>query len=423
MLKFETNDKGSAKLVVIGIGGGGGNAVNRMIESQLEGVEYIAINTDAQDLAGNKADVKIRIGDKITGGLGAGGLPEKGQASAEESISDIENAIKGADMVFITAGMGGGTGTGAAPIVAKLSRELGILTVGIVTRPFSFEGKKRGTNADLGIQYLKKYVDSLVVIPNDKLLLIADRSTTVEDALMLANDVLKQGVQGITDIITRPGLINVDFADIRTVMASRGIAHMGAGVGVGENKVADAVKSAIENPLLETSINGSRAVLLNITGGYDLSLLEVNEAADQIEQAADKDVVLIFGTAVYEEMSDEMRITVIATGFDETQVEAPQVMQQGTPEMAVPTPEVVPEAADAYVPAVEEGALDGAAAPSDGFGLSFINKMKDSEVTGEQFGFKPISEPQQESLPYADTEPEENGNPSRFSVPDFLKRD
>jgi cell division protein FtsZ len=316
MLQFEAKDRAPAKIIVIGIGGGGGNAVNWMIESGLEGVEFAAINTDVQDLESSRADIKIAIGEKVTGGLGAGRNPEKGQSAAEENVQEIEEAIKGADMVFVTAGMGGGTGTGAAPIVARLARELGILTVGVVTKPFSFEGKKCRDNAELGIGYLREFVDALVVVPNDKLLLITDKNTTIEQSFKLANEVLRQGVQAITDIITQSGLINVDFADVKTVMANRGMAHMGVGHGEGDNRVADAVKQAIENPLLETSINGAQAILLNVTGGYDLSLLDVNEAAEQIEQAADKDVILIFGTAVYKELEDEINITVIATGFE-----------------------------------------------------------------------------------------------------------
>jgi cell division protein FtsZ len=317
ILKFEQNDISFAKIVVVGIGGGGGNAINRMIDAEIPGVEFVAINTDKQDLENSLAETKIQIGERVTGGLGAGGNPEKGQASAEESADEIENALKGADMVFITAGMGGGTGTGAAPIVAKISKDMGILTVGISTRPFSFEGKKRRDNAELGINYLRKYVDSLVVIPNDKLLLISDAHTSVESALTMANEVLKQGVQAITDIIAKEGLINRDFADVRTVMSNRGIAHIGVGYGNGETRVGDAVKGAIESPLLETSINGAKAVLLNISGGYELGMLEVSEVSDQIEQSVDSDAIVIIGIYVYEELGDDMKVTVIATGFDD----------------------------------------------------------------------------------------------------------
>lgn len=317
MLQFEVNDQNTAQIKVIGVGGGGSNAVNRMIEVGLNGVSFMAVNTDKQALAGSKAETKLQIGEKLTKGLGAGANPEVGQKAAEENVDDLIKFITGADMVFITAGMGGGTGTGAAPIIAKTAKDLGILTVGVVTKPFTFEGKKRRDHAELGIKFLKKYVDSLVVVPNDKLLQVAEKNTSVMQAFAMADEVLKQGVQGISDLIAEAGLINLDFADVKTVMSDRGIAHMGVGRGTGDSRVADAVKSAIESPLLETSINGAKAILLNIMGGYDLGMLEVNEAADQIEKAADKDAIVIFGASVKEEMQDEIIITVIATGFEE----------------------------------------------------------------------------------------------------------
>jgi len=311
------NEEPAAQIKVIGIGGGGCNAVNRMIEAGLNGVSFLAINTDKQALGESIADNKIPIGEKLTHGTGAGGNPEVGQRSAEESIEDIKKFISGSDMVFITAGMGGGTGTGAAPVIAKAAKDMGILTVGVVTRPFTFEGKKRKDHADLGIKFLKKYVDSLVVVPNDKLLQIAEKNTTMIQAFNMADDVLRQGVQGISDLIVEKGLINLDFADVKTIMIDKGIAHMGVGYGKGEDRVEDAVKNAMESPLLETSINGAKAVLINITGGYDLGMLEVTEAADKIQSAADKDVILIFGATIKPELQDEMKITVIATGFDE----------------------------------------------------------------------------------------------------------
>jgi cell division protein FtsZ len=315
MLQFEVNEERHAQIKVIGIGGGGSNAVNRMIESGMKGVTFIAVNTDKQALSMSKAETKIQIGEKLTKGLGAGANPEIGQKAAEESIDDLTKFLMGSDMVFITAGMGGGTGTGAAPIIAKAAKDAGILTVGVVTKPFTFEGKKRRDHAELGIKFLKKYVDSLVVVPNDKLLQIADKNTTMLEAFSMADEVLKQGVQGISDLIAEAGLINLDFADVRTVMTDRGIAHMGVGRGKGEKRVEAAVKDAIESPLLETSINGAKAILLNIMGGYDLGMLEVNEAADQIEKSADKDAIVIFGASVKEELQDEIVITVIATGF------------------------------------------------------------------------------------------------------------
>lgn len=317
MLQFEINEEVVAQIKVIGIGGGGCNAINRMIEAGVKGVSFMAINTDKQALKESTADAKLTIGEKLTKGRGAGGNPEIGQKAAEESIEELKKFITGADMVFITAGMGGGTGTGAAPIIAKAAKDMGILTVGVVTKPFSFEGKKRKDHADLGIKFLKKYVDSLVVVPNDKLLLISEKNTSVLEAFNMADDVLRQGVQGISDLIVEAGVINLDFADVKTIMSDRGIAHMGVGRGRGENRVEQAVKAAIDSPLLETSINGARAILLNVMGGYDLGMLEVNEAADKVQSSADKDVILIFGASIKEELKDEMIITVIATGFDD----------------------------------------------------------------------------------------------------------
>ena len=316
MLQFEMNESTPAKIKVVGVGGGGCNAVNRMIDAGLQGVAYIAINTDKQALAKCKAETKLQIGEKLTKGLGAGGNPEIGQKSAEENLEDLSKFITGADMVFITAGMGGGTGTGAAPIVAKVAKDLGILTVGVVTRPFTFEGKKRGEHAVLGIKFLKKYVDSLVIVPNDKLLETVEENTSLLEAFEMADEVLKQGIQGISELIINDALINLDFADVTTVMKDRGIAHMGVGKGSGEDRVAQAVKDAIESPLLETSIDGAKAVLINVTGGYDLGMLEANEAASEIEKAADSNAIIIFGAAIKEDIKDEIFITVIATGFE-----------------------------------------------------------------------------------------------------------
>lgn len=315
-MDFEINNEGKAKIIVVGVGGGGCNAVNRMIEADLKNVNFIAINTDKQDLDVCKAEAKIQIGEKLTKGLGAGGNPEVGQRSAEENIEDITRHISGADMVFVTAGMGGGTGTGAAPIIAKVAKDMGILTVGVVTRPFTFEGRRRSEHAEMGIKFLKKFVDSIVIVPNDKLLDIAEPNTSMVDALKMADEILKQGVQSITELIGDNSLINADFADVQTVMRDRGVAHMGIGVGKGENKVQDAVKNAVESPLLETTVAGAKAILLNIAGGYEMGMLDVNEAANQIQNVADKDAIIIFGTSVKEELKDEMKITVIATGFE-----------------------------------------------------------------------------------------------------------
>ncbi|MBQ1407711.1 MAG: cell division protein FtsZ [Eubacterium sp.] len=315
MLQFETQKEGSAVLKVIGVGGAGCNAVNRMIEEKLAGVDFIAVNTDKQALTACNAETKVQIGEKLTKGLGAGGNPEIGQHSAEETLDEIVALIDGSDMVFITAGMGGGTGTGAAPIIAKAAKDLGILTVGVVTKPFSFEGRKRMDQAEKGLSFLKKYVDSLVIVPNDKLIENSEKNTTMIDAFAMADDILRQGVQGISDLISQRALINVDFADVRSVMTDRGIAHMGVGHGKGETRAKDAVQSATESPLLETKISGAKAILLYIAGGYDLTMMEVSEICGAVESQASDDAILIFGAMVDEEMHDEITLTVIATGF------------------------------------------------------------------------------------------------------------
>ena len=316
MLEFDIDMDNFARLKVVGIGGGGNNAVNRMIASGMRGVEFIAVNTDKQALFLSQANTKIQIGDKLTKGLGAGANPEIGEKAANESRDEIAMAIKDADMVFVTAGMGGGTGTGGAPVVAQIAKEMGILTVGVVTKPFLFEGKKRRMQAEAGVEALKAVVDTLVTIPNDRLLQIADKKMPLVKAFNLADDVLKQGVQGISDLIAVPGLINLDFADVKTIMMDTGIAHMGIGRASGENKAEEAARQAISSPLLETSIEGARGVLLNITGGPDLGLQEVNLAAELIQSSADPDATIIFGAVIDDNLKDEIIITVIATGFD-----------------------------------------------------------------------------------------------------------
>lgn len=317
MLEFDTSIDQLANIKVIGVGGGGNNAVNRMIEHGVQGVEFIAVNTDAQALNLSKAEYKLQIGSKLTRGLGAGANPEIGRKAAEESREQIEEVLKGADMVFVTAGMGGGTGTGAAPVIAGIAREQGALTVGVVTRPFSFEGRKRHTQAISGIAAMKEAVDTLIVIPNDKLLQIVDKSTPMLEAFREADNVLRQGVQGISDLIATPGLINLDFADVKTIMSDKGSALMGIGISTGENRAVEAAKKAISSPLLETSIDGAKGVIMNITGGTNLSLYEVQEAADIVSSAADEEVNLIFGAVINENLSDEIIVTVIATGFSD----------------------------------------------------------------------------------------------------------
>jgi len=320
LLEFDVEMENFAQIKVIGIGGGGNNAVNRMINAGLKGVEFISINTDKQALLLSKANSKIQIGEKLTKGLGAGANPDIGEKAANESKDEISQAIKGADMVFITAGMGGGTGTGAAPVVAQIAKEIGILTVGVVTKPFMFEGRKRAQYAERGIENLKSSVDTLVTIPNDRLLQVAEKKTTIVEAFKLADDVLRQGVQGISDLITIPGLINLDFADVKTIMLNTGLAHMGIGKASGDGRAEEATKKAIESPLLETSIEGAKGVLLNITGGSDLGLFEVDVAAGLIEKSADPDANIIIGAVIDEKLGDEIVITVIATGFEKTPV-------------------------------------------------------------------------------------------------------
>jgi cell division protein FtsZ len=306
-----------AVIKVVGIGGGGVNAINRMIEVGLKGVEFIAINTDAQALLMSDADVKLDVGRELTRGLGAGADPEVGRKAAEDHAEEIEEVIKGADMVFVTAGEGGGTGTGAAPVIAEIAKnEIGALTVGVVTRPFDFEGSQRGRQATEGIERLREVVDTLIVIPNEKLLAVVERRTSMLDAFREADNVLRQGVQGITDLITIPGLINLDFADVRTIMEDAGSALMGIGTASGESRAADAARAAISSPLLEESVDGATGILLNITGGKDLGLFEVNDAAEIIQNEADANANIIFGAVIDESMSDEVRVTVIGTGFD-----------------------------------------------------------------------------------------------------------
>jgi cell division protein FtsZ len=306
-----------AVIKVVGVGGGGTNAVNRMVDAGLRGVEFIAANTDAQALAMCDADIKLNIGHELTKGLGAGANPEVGHGAAAESRDEIKEALKGADMVFVTAGEGGGTGTGAAPVIAEIAKnEIGALTVGVVTRPFVFEGSQRAKQAEEGIQRLREQVDTLIVIPNEKLLGIVERRTTILEAFKEADNVLRQGVQGITDLITIPGLINLDFADVRTIMHNAGTALMGIGSGSGETRAVDAAKAAIASPLLEEAVEGATGILLNITGGHDLGLFEVNEAAEVVNAASDKDSNIIFGAVIDDSMGDDVRVTVIATGFD-----------------------------------------------------------------------------------------------------------
>ena len=320
MIELEIANETAAKIKVVGVGGGGNNAVNRMIDTGFKSVDFIAINTDAQALKNSKAPTKIQIGEKITRGLGAGANPEIGQKAADESREDISKALIGADMVFITAGMGGGTGTGAAPVVAGIAKEMGILTISIVTKPFTFEGKKRMTQAEGGLTALKANSDSLVIIPNDKLMELASeqKNIPVTQSFMIADEVLRQGVQGIAELIVLPALINLDFADVKAVMKDTGLSYMGVGHASGENRAEEATKMAINSPLLETSISGAKGILLNITGGPDLGMLEIGRINEIVQELADVDAEFIFGAAIKESLGDEIEVTVVATGFENT---------------------------------------------------------------------------------------------------------
>ena len=318
---FDTAAAQGAVIKVIGVGGGGGNAINRMVDEGVAGVEFIAANTDVQALSSTKAETVIQLGPKLTRGLGAGGRPEVGRKAAEESEEALTEAITGADMVFITAGMGGGSGTGAAPVIARIAKDLGALTVGVVTRPFGFEGSKRGQYAVEGINELREHVDTLLIISNNNLLEIVDKKTPLLEALSEADNVLRQGVQGITDLITNPGLINLDFADVKTVMANKGNALMGIGIGSGEERVVEAARKAIYSPLLETTIDGAEDVIVNVTGGLDLTLIEAEEASEIVNQAAGQGVNIWLGTSIDENMKDEIRVTVVATGVRQERVE------------------------------------------------------------------------------------------------------
>jgi cell division protein FtsZ len=323
-MPLRSDSENFALIKVIGVGGGGSNAVNRMIRAEMMGVEFISVNTDAQALLQSDAPHKIRIGDKMTRGLGAGADPNVGQRAAEEDSEKIYEALKDADMIFITAGMGGGTGSGAAPVIAEIAKDLGSLTVAVVTKPFSFEGMRRKLVAEQYTELLKEKVDTLITIPNDRLREVVDKKTSIVDAFRVVDDVLRQGVQGISDLITVPGLINLDFADVKTIMREAGSSMMGIGVGTGENRAVDAARAAVMSPLLEVNITGARGILFNVTGGSDLGLFEVNEAAEVIKEAADPEANIIFGTVIDDRMRDEVKVTVIATGFDATRKARPQ---------------------------------------------------------------------------------------------------
>ena len=354
MLDFDL-DSQLAAIKVVGVGGAGNNAVNRMVDYGLKGVEFIAVNTDRQALYLSKAATRIQIGEKVTRGLGAGANPEMGARAAEESKDDIAAAIKGSDMVFITAGMGGGTGTGAAPVIAQIAREMGILTVGVVTRPFSFEGKQRARNAEQGIAAIKENVDTLVIIPNDRLLLVVGKGTSILDALRMADDVLRQGIQGISDLISQTGIINLDFADVKAVMESGGMAHLGIGIGKGEKAMADAAQNAISSPMLETSIDGARAVLINVTCNSNCSIVDINDAVEMITAAADSEANIIFGASIDDALEDEVHITVIATGFEKV----PFPPRASSIDRPATLPSQAPYVPQSYTPSYQPQTMQG----------------------------------------------------------------
>ena len=317
-----------AKIKVVGVGGGGNNAVNRMIDAGVTSAEFVAVNTDKQALVVSKAPIRLQIGERLTGGLGAGAIPEIGQKAAEESKDSIIKMLEGSHLVFITAGMGGGTGTGAAPVIAQIAKEMGILTIAVVTKPFAFESRVRAQNADKGIAELKKYVDTMVIIPNERLFQIVPKKTPILEAFRYADDVLRQGIQGISDLIAKPGLINLDFADVQTIMKNKGLAHMGIGHGKGENKALDAVRQAVASPLIETTIEGAKSLLLNVKGGMDLTQEDVQEVATLVQEVIDPSCTVIFGNSIDEDMHDEIEVTIIATGFPEVEAVEDKIAEE-----------------------------------------------------------------------------------------------
>ena len=404
MLEIRTTEAdNSAKIIVIGVGGAGNNAVNRMIDERISGVEFVGVNTDSQALALCKAPTLIQIGEKLTKGLGAGAKPEVGEKAAEESIEELAAAIRGADMVFVTCGMGGGTGTGAAPVVAEIARNLGILTVGVVTKPFSFEGKPRMNNAVNGIAKLKENVDTLIVIPNDKLLQICDKRTSIPEALKKADEVLQQGVQGVTDLINKPGLINLDFADIQTVMRDKGVAHIGIGRASGDNKAVDAIKSAMDSPLLETTVSGATDIIVNFSG--NIGIVEAYDAITYLTEVAGDGANIIFGTVDNDVMGEDVCITIIATGIEGKQATAPTTVSIPTASGSKPTVSVTPLKTPTYSGQPITGAAGNTVKPSF---LSTPIKPANADTNG-------TAKPQV-------AKPQPTNGAGAIKIPDFLKR-
>ena len=404
-----------AQIRVVGVGGAGCNAINRMVQYGLRGVEFIAVNTDKQALAMSAGQKKIQIGEKLTKGLGAGADPEIGKKAAEESLDLVEEALRGTDMVFITAGMGGGTGTGAAAVIAKCAKDMGILTVAVVTKPFTFEGRIRMRNAEAGIAQLKPAVDTLITIPNDKLISLVGKAS-LPDALRVADDVLRQGIQGISDLIAVPAMINLDFADVKTIMKDKGLAHMGIGSAVGEKRAVEAAKQAVDSPLLETSINGAKGILMNITGGTDLSLLEVNDAAGIVAETADPDANIIFGADIDESMGDALRITVIATGFATESSKAHAEPVLGAPKRTYASPNSEPQ-----TPSFLEPRTYAAPQASEPAANAFSSRSY-AEPAAEAPAAEPAREPARRD-PSAEVRRDYSNRPAnRLDIPAFLRK-
>ena len=425
MLEIRLNeDESAAKIIVVGVGGAGNNAVNRMIDSNVEGVEFIGINTDKQALSMSKAQTAMQIGEKLTKGLGAGAKPEIGEKAAEESTEEIKSALQDADMVFVTCGMGGGTGTGAAPVIAKIAKDMGKLTVGVVTKPFKFEGRQRMNNAIMGIDNLKAAVDTLIVIPNDKLLEIVDRRTSMPEAFGKADEVLEQAVEGITDLINVPGLVNLDFADVQTVMTDKGIAHIGIGRAHGDDKAIEAVKQAVSSPLLETTINGATNIIINISG--DISLIEANEAASYVQELAGEDANIIFGAAYDPNAQDEATITVIATGLDEEDPASLGSAMGGFGRMGAQQPVRKP-AAQAAAPAAQQSAYQQApaqqATPQPAFQQAAPAPQPVQQAVPQQAAPapQPVQQPAPEEEPVQPTRQPKENRKVQINIPDFLK--
>jgi len=434
VFEIEMDERPAASIKVVGCGGGGGNALNRMVDCGVTGVDFIAVNTDVQALRTSRAATMIQIGEKLTKGLGAGATPEIGKKAAEESREEIANALKGADLVFVTAGMGGGTGTGAAPVVAEIARDMGILTIAVVTKPFAFEGKTRMRKAESGIDELKQRVDTLVVIPNERLLQVCPKGTSFKGAFNFADDVLRQGIQGISDLISQTGIINLDFADVKAVMESGGMAHLGIGVGKGEKAMADAAQNAISSPMLETSIDGARAVLINVTCNSDCSIVDINDAVEMITAAADSEANIIFGASIDDTLEDEVHITVIATGFEKVPFPPRAASSERTaslPSQAAYVPQSYNASYQAPTANRSYGRYDNAYTPVTGYAPNPVEPEVPAFLNGDNAGGQRVSPfaamPEMPAQPMMEQEyaaPEEPRAPRSFmdGIPAYMRR-